>query len=123
MKSLALHSALLYIIAGLVLSSGCSSGNNPYGASSSTSPVQNAANTIVIKNYAFSPSTMTVPKGTVVTWTNSDGVGHSSTSDNGNWDTGIIQTGGSATARFDSAGTFSYHCSVHPMMKASITVQ
>ncbi len=114
---------LVLIGTGLGITSGCNSGNGMYGMSTSTAPAQTAPNTIAIANYTFAPSSMTVTKGTIVTWQNDDGVGHSATSDVGRWDTRIIPPGGSATVKFDTAGTFAYHCSVHPMMKASITVQ
>ncbi len=117
-----LQFALLSAATGILVLAGCNN-NGMYGSGASTAPVQTAPNTVAIANYAFGPSAMTVTRGTVVTWRNSDAVGHSATSDGGKWDTGIIPSGGSATVKFDSVGTFAYHCSAHPMMKASITVQ
>ncbi len=123
MKTTFLHQAIPGIAAVWMFVAGCNGGSGMYGSNASTAPVQSAPNTIAITNFTFSPSSMTVSKGTVVKWQNSDGVGHSSTSDNGKWDTGIIPQGGSASVRFDTSGTYTYHCSAHPMMKASITVQ
>ena len=79
--------------------------------------------TVTIANFAFSPGTITVQAGSTVTWVNNDSVAHTATGDNGEFDTGSIAPGGSATITFDTAGTFAYHCSIHPNMTASITVQ
>ncbi len=81
------------------------------------------ANTVSIANMAFSPSSLTVLKSTTVTWKNNDGVAHTATDDNGTWNTGTIQPGASASITFNTSGTFTYHCSVHPSMTGTIIVQ
>lgn len=80
-------------------------------------------NAITIQNFAFSPATLTVKVGDKVTWTNQDSVGHSATADDGSFDTGVFGQGQSASTTFSKAGTYTYHCSVHPMMKGTIIVQ
>jgi plastocyanin len=82
-----------------------------------------AKNGVTIQNMAFSPATLTVKVGDKVTWTNQDSVGHSSTADDNSFDTGVIAQGQSGTNTFAKAGTYTYHCSVHPNMKATIIVQ
>lgn len=77
---------------------------------------------VTIQNYAFTPETITVKKGTTVTWTNSDTVEHSVTADDGSFDTGLIATGKTGTHTFDKTGTFRYHCTPHPSMKAKVVV-
>ncbi|MGA9364326.1 MAG: cupredoxin domain-containing protein [Bacteroidota bacterium] len=102
---------------------GCSKdSSNPYGGSSgSSSPPP--PNTVVMMNIAFNPGTLTVSKGTTVTWQNNDGITHTSTSDNGVWDTGNIAGGASKTVTFPTAGTFKYHCAIHgPSMSGTIVV-
>jgi plastocyanin len=89
----------------------------------SAAPATTAENPIQISNFSFSPSSLTVKAGDTVTWTNADSVGHSATADDKSFDTGIIDTGKSGTATFTKAGTFTYHCSVHPSMKGTIIVQ
>jgi len=79
--------------------------------------------TVTMVYTSFSPSSLRIPKGTTVTWKNNDGVSHTSTSNTGIWDTGSIAPGGSSTTRFDTVGTFGYHCTIHPMMTGTITVQ
>lgn len=78
---------------------------------------------VEIKDFAFSPATLTVKVGDTVTWTNQDSVGHSATSDDGSFDTGVLAQGESNTVTFTEAGTFNYHCTPHPNMKATVVVQ
>ena len=76
-----------------------------------------------IAGFAFSPQTITIAVGDTVTWTNADAQGHTATADGGAFDTGRISGGGSASATFATAGTFAYHCSIHPAMTATIEVE
>ena len=80
---------------------------------------------VTISGFAF--SALTVPANTMVTWKNNDSVAHTATADAGSsfqFDTGIIAPGGtSAGVLFNQAGTFAYHCTVHPSMHATIVVQ
>jgi len=80
-------------------------------------------NAVTIQNYAFSPATITIKAGDSVTWTNQDSVGHSATADDTSWDTGILPQGQSKAIAFSKPGTYTYHCSVHPMMKGTVIVQ
>jgi plastocyanin len=117
---------LLVTIAGLIEFGGCSSSTNPYGSSSGNNSGNNTnttPNTVVLANMAFGPTTLTVAKGATVTWQNNDGIAHTATSDAGAWDSGNIPAGASKSVTFNTTGTFSYHCTVHPMMTATIIVQ
>jgi plastocyanin len=58
-----------------------------------------------------------------VTWTNNDSTTHTSTSNNGAWNSGGIAPGRSFSQTFQTAGTFVYHCSIHPGMVGTVTVQ
>jgi plastocyanin len=78
--------------------------------------------TIPVADFAF-PSTTTVNVGDSVTWDNTSGVAHTATADGGSFDTGSIADGASASVTFDAAGTFPYHCTIHPAMTGSIVVQ
>lgn len=78
---------------------------------------------VEIKNFAFSPKTLAVKKGTTIVWTNNDSVGHTATADDGSFDTGLLAKGESGSVTFDKVGTFSYHCTPHPYMKAEIVVE
>jgi plastocyanin len=120
MKSAVLVLALA-LASGLPFS-GCSK-SNPASPSSGSGNLN--ATTVTMPNFTFSPANLTIAKHTTVTWYNNSGIAHTSTSDDGLWDTGNIAAGVSKTTTFDSAGTFHYHCIYHAAMGmvGTITVQ
>ena len=77
-------------------------------------------------NFAFED--LTVEKGTKVTWTNRDGVPHTTTSGQlgamtGVWRSADLPINSSFSFTFDQLGTFKYYCEIHPTtMKATVTV-
>lgn len=82
-----------------------------------------ATPSVTIDNYAFAPAEITVPAGTTVTWTNAQGDDvHSSTSNDGLWDSGTLQTGESYKFTFQQPGDFAYACSIHPDMQGVVHV-
>ena len=81
------------------------------------------ANEVFIQNMAFTPTTITVAINTTVKWTNYDAVAHTVTSDAGAFDSGTIISNGTYSHKFTAAGTYPYHCTVHPMMTAKVIVQ
>jgi plastocyanin len=114
------HTLVLVALAvAMVMVAGCTSTSNP-----SPSPVASTAsqNTVAIKDYAFSPSTLTIQKGANVTWRNDDSVQHQITSDSQAFSSPLFGTGGTYTYQFNTTGTFPYHCSIHPSMKGTVTV-
>jgi plastocyanin len=78
---------------------------------------------VTIKDFAFSPAMLTVAVGETVTWTNEDTAAHTVTADDGTFDSGRLATGETFTETFDTAGTYAYHCTMHPGMVAEIVVQ
>jgi plastocyanin len=58
-----------------------------------------------------------------VTWTNNDSTSHTSTANGGAWNSPVIPPGGHFSMTFSSAGTFQYHCSIHPGMMGTVTAQ
>lgn len=83
----------------------------------------NASHTVTINNFAFSPKDIVVSSGTMITWTNNDSVAHSATADDNSFDTGVLSTNQSKSVTFSKTGKFSYHCSIHPNMMGTVTVQ
>jgi plastocyanin len=81
------------------------------------------ANTIVMKNFDFSPMTLTVKAGTTVTWKNTDGEPHTVTSDTGLFRSGGLDQDDTFSFKFDKPGTYKYLCSIHPKMTGTIIVQ
>jgi plastocyanin len=74
---------------------------------------------------AFGTNPLVITAGTTVTWTNADSMAHTTTSDTGVWDSGILAPNGTFSFTFANAGTFPYHCTIHgaASMSGSITVQ
>ncbi len=116
---------------------GSGSGNNygsPMGPTISGGGGGATASDVSIVDYAFSPSSLTIKAGTTVTWTNTGSVAHTTTSNTGAWDSGQLSgstpggpygggsAGGTFQHTFTTAGTYSYHCSNHSSMTATITV-
>lgn len=90
----------------------------------STSDAAVATNTVAIKNFAFDPAVITVKAGTTVTWTNSDQDPHTVTSDGkaGPLNSKPLNQGDTYQYTFNVPGTFSYLCTIHPFMTATVTV-
>jgi len=78
---------------------------------------------IEINGFAFSPETVTIPKGATIIWTNLDSAAHTVVSDSGTEiSSDSIPKGGSYTHTFNTEGTYDYHCGIHPSMKGVIIV-
>jgi plastocyanin len=110
--------AVLFIF---VLLTSCMNMNNPSNTNS-TGTLSQGANEVYIQGMAFSPATLTITAGTTVTWINKDTINHTVTSDTPLFNSGIVTSNGSFSYTFNNSGTFPYHCSIHPAMKASIVV-
>ena len=79
---------------------------------------------VAISGFSFSPASITVAVGDTITWSDSDAQAHTATADDGSFDTGAIAgSGGTGSATFATAGTFPYHCKIHPTMTGTVTVQ
>jgi plastocyanin len=81
-----------------------------------------ADHAVDIAGFAFSPGSLTVSVGDTVTWANADAQGHTATADDGSFDTGTIAGSGSKSVTLTTAGTFAYHCKIHPSMTATLIV-
>lgn len=95
---------------------------SPSGGSTGT-PVSIVRGAQSLTTTAYAPNPLSVSVGSSVTWTNNDSTSHTSSSDNGAWNSGSIPPGGTFTTTFSSPGTFKYHCAIHPNMVGTVTVQ
>lgn len=77
--------------------------------------------TVAIKDFRFAAAALTIHAGETVTWVNEGPSSHTATGQGG-FDTGVLRAGQSASHQFTSPGTFSYFCSIHPNMRASVVV-
>ena len=80
---------------------------------------------ITIKNYAYGSGSMTISQGDTVTWTNQDSVPHDVVVTSGpvKFRSPMLTKGKSWSYTFSQAGAYSYTCSVHPDMHATITAK
>jgi len=76
-----------------------------------------------LQSTAYNPNPVAITVGGTVIWTNNDTVAHTSTADGGAWNSGSIAAGGTFSRTFSTAGTFAYHCAIHPGMIGTVTVQ
>jgi plastocyanin len=117
------------VVAMFIGTAGCTSYSQGPVAPTTTPLEIPGTPTITIQNFAFSPATITVPRGATVTWVNKDSASHTIVSDaQGSVAQGAVFTsnslanGASYSFKFDSPGTYPYHCSIHPTMKATVIV-
>ena len=70
---------------------------------------------VSIRDFTFTPASVTVKVGTTVRWTNNGPSAHTTTSDMGVWNSGLLSpNAGTFEMTFSTTGTFPYHCSIHP---------
>jgi plastocyanin len=79
-------------------------------------------NGVQIADFAFAPQSLTVSKGSTVTWTNVDSVDHSIAATDVSFISEILGVGVSFEHTFDNAGQFPYVCGIHSRMTGTITV-
>jgi len=120
-RSLRLPVAVLGLI--VLPLAACSSGGGSSATSSAAAPAPGSQ--IVIDNFAFSPSTLTVSPGQKVTVVNKDSTTHTLTASAGKaFDTGSIAAGASGGFTAPSTpGSYPYICTIHPFMHGTLTVK
>jgi plastocyanin len=87
-------------------------------AAASVTPVVSVS----VHDFAFTPNTLTIVKGTQVRFTNTGESLHRVVSDDGSFDSHPLQPGHNATFTFNTVGVFHLHCEIHPIMTMSVTV-
>ena len=96
----------------------------PAAGSPSTAPAGGGEEGAVqIADFAFAPPSITVAAGSTVIWTNGDSAGHTVTADDGSFTSETIANGTTFSQAFPDAGTFAYHCAIHPAMTATVVVE
>jgi plastocyanin len=101
-----------------------SGGGRAYGGgpTSSAAGTTGSGTAVTIDNFAFSPATLKVKVGQKVSWTNKQqGVAHTVTADGGTFDH-PMPAGATFSFAFTKAGSFAYHCTIHPSMHGTIVV-
>jgi len=89
-----------------------------------SSPYAGATRDVSIDNFSFSPTPVTVPVGTTLTWTNRDDIPHTVVSDDQQqFKSKALDTDEKFSHTFTKPGTYSYFCSIHPKMVAKVIVE
>jgi plastocyanin len=138
---------LLCIVAVAVIAAGCTQPSPPQPPQatltvSPTVPVQTlitsvptpisqasvSGNTITIKNFAFTPRTMTVKTGSIVRWENQDSIPHriifiDKDGQDTPVDSRVLSSSQSWSNKFDQPGTYPYYCKIHPEMTGTVIVE
>jgi plastocyanin len=110
----------------LTFSIGCGSSSTPPSSPTPTPgsmPVSIVSGSRTLTTTAYAPNPVNIAVGGSLTWTNNDTIAHTATDNNGGWDSGSIAPGGQFTRTFSTAGTFAYHCTIHPNMVGTVNVQ
>ncbi len=125
------------ILAGSLLAAGCTKTETPAAsipdqslvaspttvATPSSGEVLSGTVQATIKDFAFSPATLKVKKGTTVVWTNQDSVKHNAYTQTAGGPQGpLIGKGETYSYTFNQVGTFNYICQPHPYMKGVVEV-
>jgi amicyanin len=111
-------SVVLLAVISVFLVSGC------VQQTTTTPDLEPGTHSIEIENFAFQPAELKIEKGDTVIWTNKDSAQHTVTSDSGaELDSGLLSQGETYSHTFNEVGTFDYHCTPHPFMKAKIIVE
>jgi plastocyanin len=79
--------------------------------------------TVIVVGMKFEPASLTVKQGDKVVWVNRDFFPHTATALDRSFDSGDIETNAGWTYVADKTGTFSYVCTLHPTMRATLTVK
>jgi len=86
-------------------------------------PVEAADVSVTIKNFDYSPMDLDIAAGTTVVWKNLDSEPHTIASVDGMFRSPALDQNDSYSFTFNRPGVFNYICSIHPKMKATITVK
>jgi plastocyanin len=122
---------MLFVVGAAVALSGCGSQAAtpaPAGAAANVTPDAAAAvpvgeGTISIKDFMFSPASITVSAGTTVRWKNLDGEPHTVTGIEEPFRSGALDQNDAFSFKFSRPGTYRYVCSIHPQMVGTVTVK
>jgi plastocyanin len=81
--------------------------------SSSVASAQEVGAAVAMETLSFAPIEIHVTPGTSLQWTNGSVLGHTVTSDDGWFDSGLVNPGESFIMTFDTPGVYQYYCAPH----------
>jgi plastocyanin len=113
------QTALIIFAIGSLFLANSSLGQAEKGASTDDA----TKNQIVIKDFHFTPETLTVKSGEKITWINRDEEPHTVVSVEKQFKkSAALDTDQEFTITAGTPGTYTYFCSVHPKMTGTIVV-
>ena len=118
--------AMVVMLAVLTLTAACGSSGGDNTTTTTATPGTTGGGggaQVVMKSMAFDPASVTIKAGESVTWTNQDSATHTVVGDDDEFQSGDLANGASFSFTFDKAGTYTYHCGIHPSMKGTVVVQ
>ena len=95
------------------------------GLATSTPPppaVPAGAAEVGIVNFKFTPATVTIKVGGTIDWTNHDDIGHTVSFAGQGINSKVLQRNDRFSHTFDTPGTYTYICSIHPFMHGTVVV-
>jgi plastocyanin len=111
-------------LAGLACGCGYSTPSSPSGGTTvSGTPVSIVNGASLLTSTAYAPSPITIAAGDTVTWTNNDTTEHTTTAQDGSWNSGAVAPGRNFSRTFPTAGSFDYDCTIHPGMRGTVIVK
>jgi len=78
--------------------------------------------TVLMENTRFKPGNLQVPVGATITFENRDGTQHDAQANDKSWETKKLGKNDTEAVTFSEPGEWLYKCTIHPTMKAKITV-
>jgi plastocyanin len=135
-RTFAAPAVVLLILSILLFAAGCGgSSTNTTTGPQTTAGVETTAGPdttasaggttvqVIMTNRSYDPQTVTIKVGDTVTWLNDDAPQHDVVADNGEFKSDLFDKGGTFSFTFTKAGTYPYHCSIHPGMVGTVVVQ
>jgi len=116
-------SILLVAVILASCSGGGTSGTTTTTAGTGTTAGGGTSVQIIMNNRSYDPKTVTIGLGGTVTWVNQEALRHDVVADNGEFNSGLFGEGETFSFTFSAAGTYPYHCSIHPGMTGTVIVQ
>jgi plastocyanin len=120
-RASSIHLVLALIAVVGLAAVGCSKDSNP----ADPAPAADVTIEIVANsgNSSYSPAPTTVTAGQTVAWHNAHSMTHTATANSGAFDTGNIAPGATCEPiTMSTAGSFAYHCGLHPSMVGTLIV-
>lgn len=112
------------ILALLVITACGGAGYSGGGTTTAPDVTPVVTTSVEMRGTAFNPALIQVSPGATVTFTNNDGINHNVTfSSTGITSIGDFSSGARTAVMPAAAGTYGYHCTLHPGMTGSVKVQ